>query len=247
MADPIARCCLFPGLDQPAATVVDVSIVRPGPEVDRDYLAYAISNPAFRAEALGSASGTTRSRISRSNLGAITVPLPPHDEQRRIAEVLRSVDEAIAASQKVADQALAIWHGLTESLIWQQMVSQPHCAQPLGNALERSDYGVNASLSNEPGGSAVLRMGNLQSGWIDPTDLKWGEIADAEVRSLALDVGDILFNRTNSRDLVGKVALVREPTDFIYASYIVRLRPNHAVADRGGLAKLDSGISGFSA
>ncbi len=99
MADPIARCCLFPGLDQPAATVVDVSIIRPGREVDREYLAYAVSNPVFRSEALGSASGTTRSRISRSNLGAISVPLPPLDEQRRIAEVLGSVDEAVTAAE----------------------------------------------------------------------------------------------------------------------------------------------------
>lgn len=105
MADPIARCCLFPGIDQPAATVVDVSIVRPGSFVDREYLAYAVSNPVFRSEALGSASGTTRSRISRSNLGAISLPLPPLGEQRRIAEVLRSVDEAIAAASLVIAQA----------------------------------------------------------------------------------------------------------------------------------------------
>ncbi len=105
MADPIARCCLFPDIDQLAATVVDVTIVRTGPDVDREYLAYAVSNPVFRSEALGSASGTTRSRISRSNLGMISLPLPPLDEQRRIAEVLRSVDEAIVANKATLDAA----------------------------------------------------------------------------------------------------------------------------------------------
>lgn len=94
MADPIARCCLFPGLDQPAATVVDVTIARARNGVDQTFLSYAVSTGSFRELALGAASGTTRSRISRSNLGALPILLPPLDEQRRIAEVLRSVDEA---------------------------------------------------------------------------------------------------------------------------------------------------------
>lgn len=157
--------------------------------------------------------------------------LPPLDEQRRIAEVLRSVDEAIATSQQVAEQMQTVWDGLTETLIWDRLLNSPDVAQPLGRALEGSDYGVNVPLGNEPTGYAVLRMGNLQDGRIDPTDLKWGEISEREAETLALDVGDILFNRTNSRDLVGKVALVREPTDFLYASYIVRLRVNRSVAD----------------
>lgn len=117
MADPIARCCLFPGIDQPAATVVDVSIVRPGPDVDREYLAYAVSNPVFRSEALGSASGTTRSRISRSNLGAISLPLPPLDEQRRIAEVLRSVDEAITAADDAQQAAMEVFSNVRAELL----------------------------------------------------------------------------------------------------------------------------------
>lgn len=108
MADPIARCCLFPGLDRPAATVVDVSIVRPSPEVDREYLSYAISAEAFRNEALGAASGTTRSRVSRSNLGGIELPLPPLGEQRRIAEVLRAVDDVIAANAQAVSQAVCL-------------------------------------------------------------------------------------------------------------------------------------------
>lgn len=96
MADPIARCCIFPGLDRPAATVVDVSIVRPSLDVDRAYLSYAVSSEAFRARATEAASGTTRSRVSRSNLGGIEFPLPPLHEQRLIAEVLLSADEALS-------------------------------------------------------------------------------------------------------------------------------------------------------
>lgn len=196
---------------------------------DHDFLYYALGGlaPVFARLSQGS----TFDAINGKDLRSIPLLVPPLDEQRRIAEVLRSVDEAIAVGQKVAEQAQALWNGLTECLIWDRLSTRPDEAQPLGNALRGSDYGVNAPLGCEPAAYAVLRMGNLQDGWIDPTDLKWGEIADAEAQALALDVGDILFNRTNSRDLVGKVALVREPTDFLYASYIVRLRVNQSVAD----------------
>ncbi|RVD70640.1 MAG: hypothetical protein E5V62_03835 [Mesorhizobium sp.] len=172
-----------------------------------------------------------RLRLYPDAFAQVPISLPPLDEQRQIATVLRSVDQAIAAGQRVAEQAEAVWHGLTERLIWDRLSKGPEMARPLGQALQRTDYGVNAPLGNEPTGYAVLRMGNLQDGWIEPAELRWGEIADAEAKALALEVGDILFNRTNSRDLVGKVALVRQPTDFLYASYIVRLRVNRSVAD----------------
>jgi restriction endonuclease S subunit len=74
-------------------------------------------------------------------------------------------------------------------------------------------------------------MGNIQDGRIDLSDVKWGDVPAGDAEALALDEGDILFNRTNSRDLVGKVALVREPTDCLYASYIVRLSVDRTVAD----------------
>ena len=208
-------------------------LVAQGIGVDLDYLTHYLSSAAFlgHPEITPSSSTNSHQRVDRKAFERFEFVLPPLDEQRRIAEVLRSVDEAISVGQKVAEQAQALWNGLTECLIWDRLSTRPDEAQPLGNALLGSDYGVNAPLGSEPAAYAVLRMGNLQDGWIDPADLKWGEIGDAEAQTLALDVGDILFNRTNSRDLVGKVALVREPTDFLYASYIVRLRVNQSVAD----------------
>lgn len=209
----------------------DIIVFRAKPTVDPTFLFQVLQSEPLIAHAVATAAGTKMPRTHARSILSFEIAVPPLDEQRRIAEVLRSVDEAIAAAQQAAEQTQTVWHGLTETLIWNRLSNSPDVAQPLGRALEGSDYGVNAPLGNEPTGYAVLRMGNLQDGWIDPTDLKWGEIAEAEAQALALDVGDILFNRTNSRDLVGKVALVREPTDFLYASYIVRLRVNRSVAD----------------
>ncbi|WP_431470901.1 restriction endonuclease subunit S [Sphingosinithalassobacter sp. LHW66-3] len=216
-----------PNFDAFTCTQTTIAVEPDRDVVDSEYLHYALC----AKDILGIASQQAVPMLTIGSLSPLEVALPPLDEQRRIAEVLRSVDEAIALAQAIADQAQTVWHGLTERLMWDRQKQNADLARPLGNALESSDYGVNASLGNEPVGHAILRMGNLQDGYIDATDVKWAEIAEADAEVLALDVGDILFNRTNSRDLVGKVALVREPTDFLYASYIVRLRVNRSVAD----------------
>ena len=159
------------------------------------------------------------------------ISLPPLDEQRRIAEVLRSLDDAESLAEEAAGQHLALWEALANDLVWRPTLEDHAHLKPLARSIKASDYGVNAPLHDQPNGIAVLRMGNIQQGQIDLTNLKWGQIADAEAATLKLRDGDILFNRTNSRELVGKVAFVRGEPDYLYASYLVRLSIDRSVAD----------------
>lgn len=116
MPDPLGRACIFP-LSTKAITAVDVCILRPGSEVDRVWLANLLNSPAVRSKALELATGTTRKRISRKNLGTIEIAVPPLPEQRRIAEILSSVDEAIAATQAVIDQTRTVKQGVLKRLL----------------------------------------------------------------------------------------------------------------------------------
>ena len=76
MPDPLGRCCRYPGDPKPAVTVVDVCILRPNVNFfDPDFLVIAINCPQFRQLVSAQATCTTRSRISRSNLGALPIPL----------------------------------------------------------------------------------------------------------------------------------------------------------------------------
>lgn len=84
------------------------------------------------------------------------------------------------------------------------------------------DYGISDSLDAE-GPIAILRMGNIANGKIVTDDLKYTDTVDP---SLLLKAGDLLYNRTNSLDLIGKVGMFlggsHIPVSF--ASYLVRLR-----------------------
>lgn len=86
-------------------------------------------------------------------------------------------------------------------------------------------YGTSNKAKNF-GEIPVIRMGNLQKGEIDYTKLKYFDtIKDME--DLVLEEGDILFNRTNSAELVGKTSIFRENRNFkyiIFASYLIRIK-----------------------
>lgn len=110
MPDPIGRACIFPGDSKPAVTVVDVCIIRVKETCTyARWLMHALNSPLVRSQIAGLATGTTRSRVSRGNLGKIEIPVTALGEQRRIAAILDKVDslrtkrrEALAQLDRLA-------------------------------------------------------------------------------------------------------------------------------------------------
>ena len=92
----------------------------------------------------------------------------------------------------------------------------------LKRLLASMDYGISASVEAS-GNVAVLRMGDIQDGEINFSGVGYVDRVD---RALLLRPDDLLFNRTNSLDQIGKVALFRGCSDYpvSFASYLVRLR-----------------------
>ena len=87
------------------------------------------------------------------------------------------------------------------------------------------DYGTSQKANGASRGIAVLRMGNVTArGELDLSDLKTVELPDAELARQRLQAGDVLFNRTNSRELVGKTAMWDGRFEAVAASYFIRVR-----------------------
>lgn len=86
-------------------------------------------------------------------------------------------------------------------------------------------YGSSAKTNDDPNGIPVLRMGNIQNGALDFNNLKYLPKTHDEFPALFLEKGDLLFNRTNSRELVGKTAIFNgEHTPCSYASYLIKVK-----------------------
>lgn len=102
----------------------------------------------------------------------------------------------------------------------------------LGDILTRVQYGSSEALHVE-GSVPVLRMMNLEDGKVTVNDLKYSKSSSDELSEIVLEKGDILFNRTNSMDLVGKTALFEVEGVYAFASYLLRLNVDLEVVTPG--------------
>jgi type I restriction enzyme S subunit len=93
---------------------------------------------------------------------------------------------------------------------------------PLGDFIEKPTYGSSAKSQSE-GLIPVLRMGNLQDSNLDWSDLVYTSDQE-EIKKYTLSAGDVLFNRTNSPELVGKTSIFRGEREAVYAGYLIRIR-----------------------
>ena len=102
---------------------------------------------------------------------------------------------------------------------------------PLGSLTTLVQYGTSERSTTDGGGVPVLRIPNLQADGWDLSDLKYLPLSPEEIVPYRLEKGDILFNRTNgSRELVGKCEVFDFDGDWVFASYLIRLRIDKAQA-----------------
>lgn len=115
--------------------------------------------------------------------------------------------------QKLTNDTLSTLPALPSEWYW----------DTLGNITSGVEYGTSAK-SQESGSVPVIRMGNIQQGVIDWDDLVYTS-DEQEIEQYELKAGDVLFNRTNSPELVGKTAIYKGEKPAIFAGYLIRV--NH--------------------
>ena len=91
------------------------------------------------------------------------------------------------------------------------------------NIVKKSQYGLSLA-KNIKGNIKILDMSQLQNGYIINKDLGYVSITPDEYENYVIKKGDLLFNRTNSYDLVGKSAVAKKDYEFVFASYLVRFK-----------------------
>jgi type I restriction enzyme S subunit len=169
MPEPLGRACLFPDVGQPAITAVDVCIVRPNPmRAVPTWLVRAINSPQFRESMQAYTRGTTRQRISRRNLGALTLPVLSVPEQRALVQQLDRLDRPrISAQQhlRVAREALDRFR---------QSVLAAACSGRLTSEwrLRHASEGVPAPVDQDIGDPDATLQLPTQWAWMTADDLR---------------------------------------------------------------------------
>lgn len=97
-------------------------------------------------------------------------------------------------------------------------------AKSFGELISYSQYGISEKSSREKNGFPMLRMNNIFQSELNLSELKFVEMSNEAVENLLLQKGDLLFNRTNSKELVGKTAVFNVEGNYLFASYLIRLK-----------------------
>jgi type I restriction enzyme S subunit len=205
-------------------------VLRPGPRVDGRYLFYIIWNPAFRHLAEQNMTGSAgQKRVPADFVKRFPIPLPPLPEQKRIAAILDQADGIRRKRSQMIDATTSL-----VCAIFCDLFGDPGSNPKewpivcMGDVVVESQYGTSSSLEVDQRGYPVLRMNNITYGgeW-DLADLKWLDFTDDELPKYTVRQGDLLFNRTNSPELVGKTAIWSNDEVFAFAGYLIRFRFDH--------------------
>lgn len=194
--------------------------------IDTHYLRHAWASRAIRSQVEASARTTNGThKVNQKSLGAIDVPVPPLDAQRRIAAILDKADgirrkrrEAIAMTEELRSTFLEMFGDpVTNPKGWPTV--------QMGAVVRESQYGTSTKANEDGRGLRILRMNNVTAdGRVDLSEIKWVELEAKEVPKRTVQRGDLMFNRTNSPELVGKTAVWHSDESYALAGYLVRIR-----------------------
>ena len=118
MADPVARACIIPNTDKRYLMASDgIRLSVDKEKYDTQFVLFAINSPLFRDIAEKHSTGTTRLRIGLTELRNLLIAIPPIKEQKKIAEILTTVDEAIEKTDQIIEKTKETKKGLMQKLL----------------------------------------------------------------------------------------------------------------------------------
>ena len=163
----------------------------------------------------------------------LSVCKPPLSEQRRIVGILSRAAKIERLRAQAADRLREFIPALFVKMFGDPVENPMGWeVRTLGKYCVSAQYGTSKKASELTGGIPILRMGNITyDGYLDcgENKLKYVELEDGELKKYKLRPGDILFNRTNSKELVGKTGIWDGRFEAVPASYFIRLRVDEAV------------------
>ncbi|GAD02669.1 restriction endonuclease subunit S [Agarivorans albus] len=228
------RTFLVPELGKPMTIAPNGIRVRANDLTSNRFIDYFIRSRQGQDLVLSITGGNAQQKFNKTALKKSKFPLPPLDEQKRIADKLDSVLAKVETAQAHLDKIPTILKRFRQSVLAAATSGELTKDWRGSNGVEGWEkvrlkdvgkgFNYGSSSKSQPEGKIpVLRMGNLQGGKLD-----WEKLVftsdDAEIEKYKLHPGDVLFNRTNSPELVGKTSIYRGEREAIFAGYLIKVQ-----------------------
>ena len=169
----------------------------------------------------------TVKHLSAKELNKLQLVVPDLSTQNKVAEILSRLEKIIGLRRQELKRLDDLIKARFVEMFGDPILNPKGWEMvAVGDIVTDVRYGT-SKPAVEGGKYPYLRMNNLTSdGHLDLKDLKYIDISDDEIEKCVVRKGDVLFNRTNSIELVGKTAVFDLPEDMVIAGYIIRVRLN---------------------
>ncbi|MGZ8159734.1 MAG: restriction endonuclease subunit S [Methylobacter sp.] len=207
-------------------------------KVNSKYLFGIVRSKAFVDAVSGKVQGALYPAAKSDDVREYKFPLPPLAEQQQIAakldELLAQVDTLKTRLNAIPKILKRFRQSVIAAAVSGRLTEDWRGTKPLGSVVTIGEvasdirYGTSKKCDYETGNIPVIRIPNIDNGFLNLNDLKFADFDEKELKNLSLVVGDLLLIRSNgSVDLVGKTALITEKDiHCLYAGYLIRIRLN---------------------
>lgn len=186
----------------------------------------------------GAGNKTTIPNLSRNRLAALGVPQPGFEEQRDVAAALARVRQAMKLHDKSLEVAQDLKRAAMRALFTKGLRGEAQKDTEIGpvpeswgvvdfaEVREWLQYGTSTHCTYEETPHPVLRIPNIEPGYVKPDDLKYAKFSKTEAERYVLQNGDLIFIRTNGViERLGACAVYSgQPASALFASYLIRAR-----------------------
>ena len=199
--------------------------------ITTDYLYYYLKSKKDYVNNIGR--GVAQNNINLTTLKNFEIPLIDVGKQLNIVEILEKVERMICLKEKEIDDLDLLIKARFIEMFGRPFINNLNWeSKQIKNVVNEVKYGT-SKPSVENGEYKYLRMNNLTyDGRFDLTDLKFISLDNDELEKCVVRKGDVLFNRTNSLDLIGKTAEFDFNEDMVIAGYIIRIRLKETIVPK---------------
>lgn len=220
-------------------------VLRPSPEVVAEWVWHFVRQEVFRNRAKEAfRGGVGQQRVPQDFLESQLLPLPPLEEQRRIVAKVEALMARVREARRLRAEAQKDAECLMQAALAEVF---PHPGQDLPTGWRwvklgevaiqiRSGFAYRKKGVTE-GDLLHLRPYNVGTdGTLDLTQKFFIPMSSIREEDILLEPGDVLFNNTNSVELVGKTALVTQPMKAAFSNHITLIRTRREICAGAWLA-----------
>lgn len=203
-----------------------------------ELLPFIMQTEQFHDFSIKNSKGSVNPYINFSDLAEYEFALPPLAEQRRMVELIGA---SYGIYEKISEgirSGYILKHSIIDTRIRGEykrhrdetsygLIPSDWQLVRLNTTFNETQYGLSTAPQSE-GDYPLLRMMNIEDGEVVENDLKYVDLLDNEFQNYRLEKGDVLFNRTNSYELVGRTGIYNIDGDHVFASYLVRVKTDPA-------------------